>query len=175
MAVELVPESVLADLSKQVHRKQLNSHVLMLHQTAKHAVARAAGLLLLSEVLAAEAEGVPLPQDLPHVLTEAIANTQLPPDTAKPKHSKGANAAVKVAAGGVGMWQHAAVLAVTCGAILQRVQFQAHMTEASDEAARCALGSVVMYDSQARVTVQLDTECFAPCWSVTGQQTVDAC
>eukprot|EP00878_Enallax_costatus_P036753 GHUV01041302.1.p1 GENE.GHUV01041302.1~~GHUV01041302.1.p1 ORF type:complete len:385 (+),score=169.56 GHUV01041302.1:1148-2302(+) len=140
MVVELVAESVLADLSKQIRPSKLDSATSLHQQTAQYAAARAAGLLLLSEVVAAEAEGVPLPQDLPHLLTEAIATTQLPVDTAT-ADAADASAAVTEPAGSSGMWQEAAVLAVSCGTVLQQVHIHAHMAELFDEAARCVTTS----------------------------------
>jgi hypothetical protein len=139
MAVELLPSAVLASLSLQGSLEGLQDssrsscwpasslHVL------KDAAARAAGLLLLSEVLAAEAAGVPLAEDLPQLFTDAVAHTVLP--AAGGGAGSGGSSSSSMAPG-LNMWQHAAVLACSCSRLVRELQMSNNLAEAFDVAAR---------------------------------------
>jgi hypothetical protein len=135
MAVELLPDAVLASLAQQLSLQGLQDkssgnvsasssvHVL------RGAAARAAGLLLLSEVLAAEAEGLPLPEDLPQLFINAVAHTALPAAT-------GCTSSSRSTASCLSMWQHAAVLACSCSRVMRELQMSSSMEQAFDVAAR---------------------------------------
>ncbi|KAF6266529.1 hypothetical protein COO60DRAFT_1632637 [Scenedesmus sp. NREL 46B-D3] len=147
MAVELLPDAVLDSLSQQLSLQGLQDsscgscpagrplHVL------RHAAARAAGLLLLlSEVLAAEAEGVQLPEDLPQLFTHAVAHVALPAAIGSAVSGSSSSSSM---APGLSMWQHAAVLACSCSRVIRELQMSRSLAEAFDH----------LMDQQCQVTV----------------------
>lgn len=134
MAVELLPGPILASLPQQgnlagmPHCSNSSCWPASSLHVLRDAAARAAGLLLLSEVLAAEAAGVPLPEDLPQLFTDAVAHTVLP--------AAGGSAGSSSSASGMVMWQHAAVLACSCSRLIRELQMSGSLAEAFNVAAR---------------------------------------
>jgi hypothetical protein len=134
MAVELLPGAIIASLPHQANMQSLQHNscsgscpAVSLH-SLRHAAARAAGWLLLSEVLAAEAEGVPLPEDLPQLFTDAVTHTVLP--------AAGSSSSSSSVNAGQFLWQHAAVLACSCSRLVRELQMSNSLSEAFDVAAR---------------------------------------
>jgi hypothetical protein len=140
MAVELLPDAVLATLAQQLNLQGLQDkssssgsasssvHVL------RGAAARAAGLLLLSEVLAAEAEGMPLPEDLPQLFIDAVAHTALPASNGCT--SADSTSSSRSTASRLSLWQHAAVLACSCSRVMRELQMSSSTAQTFDVAAR---------------------------------------
>lgn len=149
MAVELVPATVLTSMSQQLSISQLGRAGSTLQHAARFAIARAAGLLLMSEVLAAEVDGTPLPEDLPQLLVDVVADTAVPCqqvlDTGV-QHNAGPGDESAC------MWRHAAILAVSCGTVLQQLQLQPGLTAVFDEAARWVMPEALLSKAHAGVT-----------------------
>jgi hypothetical protein len=138
MAVELLPDAVLASLAQQLNLQGLQDKTSSSCRASGsvHALrgvaARAAGLLLLSEVLAAEVGGVPLPEDLPQLFTDAVAHIAVPGTSGCPS----ADSSSSSNAPGLSLWQHAAVLACSCSRVSRELQMSSSLTQAFDVAAR---------------------------------------
>lgn len=136
MAVELLPGGILAALPQQLTRHPVadSSDPALLH-AVRDAAARASGLLLLSEVLAAKAEGNPLPDDLPELLMQAVADSPLPGSAFNSSWDGGGCGGGSMVAGQC-LWQQAAVLACGCSAIVRELQMRTSLADAFDTAAR---------------------------------------
>jgi hypothetical protein len=138
MAVELLPDAVLASLARQLNLQGLQDKSSASASGSVHvlraAAGRAAGLLLLSEVLAAEAEGLPLPEDLPQLFIDAVAHTALPAATSCT--SADSSSSSRSTASCLSMWQHAAVLACSCSRVMRELQMSSSLAQAFNVAAR---------------------------------------